>query len=322
MTTPTEAPSRAVALAPTAPGQIQSANEMVDALKAVQAAIAPDLNPSELKLFAMVAYRSGLDPFARQIHAVKRQGKVTFQTGIDGFRSSAERTGVYDGQDEPEFGPACSCSEAPKPHPEWARVTVYRIRDGQRRPQSATAYWHEFKPAPGQSGNGDQMWKKMPRNQLAKCAEALAFRKAFPYVLSDVYSHDEMAQADHGQVVEHRPTARQAVAERRAAVEAEQTATAVPDEPAGAGASDLDGLTWSADEVRDVDVVEGEVVEVNPELTEISRDAFKALVEQKEIELAEVAAVAKRLFPEAAGMGDLTDQDRARLWAELEQPAA
>jgi phage recombination protein Bet len=226
-----------MALAPTAPGQIQSANEMVEALKAVQAAIAPDLNPAELRLFAMVAYRSGLDPFARQIHAVKRQGKVTFQTGIDGFRSSAERTGKYDGQDEPEFGPICSCNEAPKPHPEWARVTVYRIREDGRKPQSATAYWHEFKPAPGASGNGDSMWKKMPRNQLAKCAEALAFRKAFPYVLADVYSHDEMAQADNGpRVVEHRPTARDLVAERRAAIEHDAVVTtATADEAALAG---------------------------------------------------------------------------------------
>lgn len=223
-----------MALAPTAPGQIQSASEMVEALKAVQAAIAPDLNPAELKLFAMVAYRSGLDPFARQIYAVKRKGKVTFQTGIDGFRSTAERTGKYDGQDEPEFGPPCSCNEAPKPHPEWARVTVYRLRDGERRPQSATAHWHEFKPAPGPSGNEDHMWKKMPRNQLAKCAEALAFRKTFPYVLASIYTDDEMAQANSGpRVLEHRPTARDLVAERRAAIEHEAIAeTAAADEVA------------------------------------------------------------------------------------------
>jgi chromosome segregation and condensation protein ScpB len=54
----TAAPGRAVALAPTAPAQITSANEMLDALKAVQAAIAPDLNAAELRLFAMVAHRS------------------------------------------------------------------------------------------------------------------------------------------------------------------------------------------------------------------------------------------------------------------------
>jgi phage recombination protein Bet len=261
VTEPTTAvPTRAVvALSPTAPAQIQSANEMAQALKAVQSAIAPDLNPSELQLFAMVAYRSGLDPFARQIHAVKRQGKVTFQTGIDGFRSSAERTGDYRGSDVPVFGPACSCSEVPKPHPEYAQVTVWRMRDGVREAQVGEAYWHEFKPAPGSSGNGDAMWKKMPRNQLAKCAEAMAFRKAFPYVLSDVYSHDEMAQADNGaRVLEHRPTAREAVAQRRAEAEAADQAGA---KSATHEASDVGGFGPAAAATEE-EPAEAEVREV------------------------------------------------------------
>jgi phage recombination protein Bet len=312
MTETSTAPTRALALAPTAPGQIQTAGEMVEALKAVQAAIAPDLNPSELKLFAMVAYRSGLDPFARQIHAVKRQGKVTFQTGIDGFRSSAERTGTYDGQDEPEFGPACSCKEAPQPHPEWARVTVYRIRNGGRKPQSATAYWHEFKPAPGQSGNGDQMWKKMPRNQLAKCAEALAFRKAFPYVLADVYAPEEMDQA--GPVVlEHRPTAREAVAQRRAEAEAA--------DQSGTGEVSADEAATDATD----DVVEGQVSEVDESAwdaqpsaaMELSAEAFTALREQHGILIPVVRQAAKELFPDAKGLGDLSDLDRAVLWSAI-----
>jgi phage recombination protein Bet len=304
-------PTSAVALAPTAPGQIQSAGEMVDALNAVKAAIAPDLNPAELKLFAMVAYRSGLDPFARQIHAVKRGGKVTFQTGIDGFRSSAERTGQYDGQDEPEFGPNCDCKEQPNPHPQWARVTVYRMRNGERRPQSATAYWHEYKPAPP----GDAMYKKMPRNQLAKCAEALAFRKAFPYVLADVYAPEEMAQAGQAdRIIEHRPTARQAVAERRAALEVD--ADTGPTDDTASGTADGDDAPIVEDEAQ---VVEGEFVDdLEPEALELTEDAFRQRAREAGFGPARVKAAVAREFPEASGHADLTDADRGRLWQALE----
>jgi len=212
-------------------------------LATVRGVLAPDLNDQELGLFAMVAARSGLDPFAKQIYAVKRSGRVTFQTGIDGYRSTAERTGEYDGSDEPEFGPTI---DQPFQHPEFARVVVYRWRHGRRVGQPATAYWAEFYPGQGQ----DAMWRKMPRNQLAKCAEALAMRKAFPFVLADIYTPEEMEQAgpaDNAAMVAAAklPTAAERIAARRAAVEAPAAPAETAQEP-----------TATADEV------EGHAVEV------------------------------------------------------------
>lgn len=205
------------------------ADRIADRLTAVRSVLAPDLNDQELGLFAMVAARSGLDPFAKQLYAVKRSGRVTFQTGIDGYRSTAERTGEYDGSDEPEYGPTI---EQPFAHPEWARVTVYRWRHGRRVGQPATAYWAEFYPGQGQ----DAMWRKMPRNQLAKCAEALAMRKAFPFVLADIYTPEEMDQAgpgDNAQMVAAAklPTAAERIAARRAAIETPAAASQTVQEP-------------------------------------------------------------------------------------------
>lgn len=205
-----------------------TAGEMLAGLKTVQSVLAPDLNPEELRLFAMVANRSGLDPFAKQIYAVKRKGRVTFQTGIDGYRSIAARTGMYDGQDEPEYGPVCACQETPAGHPESATVRVYR--KGVTRAIAATAFWHEYKPA-----DNDFMWQRMPRVMIAKVAEALALRKAFPYdperregIGADVYTADEMAQADRAPAPpERKPT----LAERAAERAAEIAQPVAPDEP-------------------------------------------------------------------------------------------
>lgn len=196
-------PKRAMTVAPqqTQVALSDESRATLDRLMVVRDTLAPDLTPGELHLFAMVAVRSGLDPFARQIFAVKRAGKMSIQTGIDGYRSIASRTGEYDGQDEPTFGPSCSCDRLPKPHPESATVRVYRKT--MSRGVAATAYWHEYVPEPGPSGRGDQMWRKMPHVMLAKVAEALALRKAFPWdptrqtgIGSDVYTTEEMAQAE------------------------------------------------------------------------------------------------------------------------------
>ena len=233
-----------------------SASEILAGLNAVRSVLAPDLSAEELRLFAIVANRSGLDPFAKQVYAVKRKGRVTFQTGIDGYRSIAARTGLYDGQDEPEYGPWI---DGPIGHPESATVRVYR--KGVTRAIAATAFWDEYVPDAGQSGNGDVMWRKMPRVMIAKVAEALALRKAFPYdpenrqgIGADIYTADEMAQAERPAPV---AVARPTLAERAATRAAEIVAPAPESDPEPA-------------DFPSVEEIVGEAIEVPPETPAVS----------------------------------------------------
>jgi phage recombination protein Bet len=152
----------------------------------IRRTVAAGATADELELFFHQARRAGLDPLAKQIYFVKRQGKGVIQVGIDGLRLIADRTGAYAGSDDAEFS-----GSTERGFPAAAKVVVYKMVGNHRCPFGATARWDEYFP-------GDQQgfqWKRMPHAMLAKCAEALALRKAFPADMSGLYVHEEMEQA-------------------------------------------------------------------------------------------------------------------------------
>lgn len=164
--------------------------------------IAPGLTPEQLEVFALACNRTRLDPFAKQICAVMRwdsdlgRNKMTIQTTIDGFRVIAERTGKYGGRKPFEWcGPDGEWKEVwldNKP-PAAARARI--LRKDFSEPVVAIARYKAY-AALKRDGSPTYMWNKMDAEQLAKCAEALGLRTAFPQELSGLYTEDEMAQAD------------------------------------------------------------------------------------------------------------------------------
>lgn len=159
-----------------------------DQMAVIKNTIFPEATDDELKLFIYNCQRKGVHPMDKLIHPIKRGGKVAFQASIDYLRAESESSGDYRGMKQPVFEMDHNGKL------ESATVTVLREINGHEVEFTATAYWTEFYP-------GEKlgfMWDKMPRHMLAKCAEALARRMAWPKKLADLYTPEEMAQADSG----------------------------------------------------------------------------------------------------------------------------
>jgi phage recombination protein Bet len=151
--------------------------------------------PDELTLFANVCKRTGLSPEMKQIYPVPRwdsklgKNVFSFQTSIDGFRLIAERTGRY--------APGKQADYIYNDKNEVISATAYVKKctlDGTWHEVAVTAFYDEYVQKT-KDGHATQFWDRMPHVMLAKCAESLALRKAFPAELSGLYTQEEMAQA-------------------------------------------------------------------------------------------------------------------------------
>ncbi|MCV7230713.1 recombinase RecT [Mycolicibacterium komossense] len=239
----------------------------------------------DLDLFFHVCRTTGLDPFRRQIYMIGRNTKITewveddsaqngrrrvdswvtkytIQTGIDGYRKNGREAAKYYGDTLRFEGPWFTGEDDfhitddgeviqhwrkvwPKGKPPFAARFVI-FRDGEEF--EGIAHYDEFM----QTGYQDQpnaMWGKMPRNQIAKCAEALAWRRTYP----DDFSGLILEDAAQSTVIDQEGNVEQEPASRR--------------RPGGSGVGGLRAAREQRERERaEKDIVDAEVVE--PEATE------------------------------------------------------
>jgi phage recombination protein Bet len=171
-----------------------------------------------------------LDIMKKVVHIVPMRRKIpdtnptkyemvdTIWPGIAEVRITATRTGIYAGKDAAIFGETKketfkhvddrngeTKKEEEIEFPEWCRVDVYKIVQGQRcKFEGPKVYWKEaYASESFYSDIPNEMWKSRSSGQLEKCAEAAALRAAFPEELGGEYTAEEM----HGRTLDARQVA-------------------------------------------------------------------------------------------------------------------
>lgn len=214
-----------------------------------------DAPKGDLDLFFHQAKRTGLDPFAKQIYMLGRRTKIkvwnerakrqdeewvmkyTIQTGIDGYRVTGHRLARLAGDDIAVEGPFWRGADGgwddvwldPNRPPLAAKYVV--VKNGVK--YSSVAMYGEYVQTYSKDGqqHPNSMWAKMPANQLAKCAEAAAWKKAYPNDFSGMVLEDavQVIEAESTSVTSERvPAPKGGTAGLAAAL----GVTAEPEQPA------------------------------------------------------------------------------------------
>lgn len=145
--------------------------EVVQTLKAT---VAQGLNEPEFRLFVDYCKSTGLNPFKKEVWAIKAGGRLQIMTGINGFLTIANKNPAFDGLE---------CSVDDDENPTKAICKVYR--KDRKYPSEGVAMIKEYyKKTP--------IWDQMPRVMLTKVAKSIALREAFPQELGSLYAQEEM----------------------------------------------------------------------------------------------------------------------------------
>ena len=176
--------------------------DQAELMGVLRTSLYPGAQDESIKMALGYCKAAGLDPMQKPVHIVPMWDRNTksmrdvIMPGIGLYRTQAARSGALAGISEPEFGPDITVrfGEMDFIYPDWCRVTVTRrMDDGKMATFTAREYWLENYATAGKDSSApNAMWKKRPRGQIAKCAEAQALRKAFPEMTGSQPTSDEM----------------------------------------------------------------------------------------------------------------------------------
>lgn len=165
--------------------------------------IFPGAKDESIKMVIDYCQARNIDPLLKPVHIVPMSVKDergnyimrdVIMPGIALYRILAARDGTYVGIDEPIFGEEITqkVGSINIIFPKWCKISVKKLVHGNIVNFTSVEYWIENYANKGKDPTPNAMWQKRPYGQLAKCAEAQALRKAFPDILGQQYTAEEM----------------------------------------------------------------------------------------------------------------------------------
>lgn len=143
-------------------------------IKTLKDTVARDLTDSEFRLFAEHCKGTGLNPFKKEVWAIKAAGRLQIMTGVNGYLAIANNHPQFDGM---------TVEVDSDEKPTKAICKVYR--KDRKHPAEGVALMREY-------GKDTPIWRQMPRVMLTKVAKSIAIREAFPQELNGTYTAEEM----------------------------------------------------------------------------------------------------------------------------------
>jgi phage recombination protein Bet len=145
-----------------------------EVLNTIKATVAKDLTDAELALFIEHCKGTRLNPYKKEVWAIKAGGRLQVMTGIAGFLAIANNHPMFDGME-------VEVDNDEKPTKATCRV----YRKDRKFPAVGVALLKEY-------GKDTPIWRQMPRVMLTKVAKSIAIREAFPMELNGIYTEEEM----------------------------------------------------------------------------------------------------------------------------------